>query len=38
MPCVCDEEGFLLTEKYVEEEFLHPILESMQASGWGNGD
>ena len=36
-PAFCDEEGFLLTEKFVEEEFLHPILESMQASGWGNG-
>ena len=36
-PVFCDEKGYLLMEKFVEEEFLHPILESLQASGWGNG-
>ena len=36
-PAFCDEEGYLLTEKFVEDEFLHPILEDMQNSGWGNG-
>ena len=36
-PSFCDEGGYLLTEKFVEEEFLHPILEILQASGWGNG-
>ena len=36
-PAFCDEEGYLLTEKFVEDEFLHPILEDLQSSGWGNG-
>ena len=34
-PAFCDKGGYLLMEKFVEEEFLHPILESLQASGWG---
>ena len=36
-PAFCDEKGYLLTEKFVEDEFLHPILEGLQASGWCNG-
>jgi len=35
-PAFCDEEGFSLTEKFVEDEFLHPILEELQSTGWGN--
>jgi hypothetical protein len=36
-PAFCDKEGFQLTERFVEDEFLHPILESLQSSNWGNG-
>jgi len=35
-PAFCDEEGFSLTGKIVEEEFLHPILEELQSKGWDN--
>ena len=35
-PAFCDEKGFSLTEKLVEEEFLHPILEELQSKRWDN--
>ena len=31
-PAFCDEGGYLLMGKFLEEEFLHPILESLQGS------
>jgi len=36
-PAFCDEEGYLLTERFVEDEFLHPILIHLQTSGWEGG-
>jgi len=35
-PAFCNEVGFLLTEKFLEKEFLHPILEELQSKGWDN--
>lgn len=33
-PAFCYEDGYQLTENFVEDSVLHPILEDLQKSGW----
>ena len=36
-PAFCFEDGYQMTEKFVEDSVLHPILEELQNTGWNNG-
>ena len=36
-PAFCFEDGYQMTERFVEDAVLHPILEDLQATGWNNG-
>ena len=35
-PAFCYEDGYQLTEKFMEDSVLHPILEDLQKSGWNS--
>ena len=36
-PAFCDEDGYQLTENFVEESLLHPLLEDLQRTAWNSG-